>query len=549
MTPSGHPWWRNAICYEIYVRSFADSDGDGVGDIRGATSRLDYLACLGVDAIWLTPFYRSPQADHGYDVADYRDVDPLFGTLGDVDALLAQAHQRGLRVIVDVVPNHSSDAHPWFVAALAAGPGGPERARYIFRDGRGRDGSEPPNNWESVFGGPAWTRVPDGQWYLHLFDSAQPDFDWSNPDVGDDFETTLRFWLDRGVDGFRIDVAHGMVKSEGLPDVSGPQSGSIDQALSDSERPYWDQPGVHDVYRRWRRILADYPGDRMAIGEAWVSTAEAMARYIRPDELQQTFNFHWLEAEWSAKEFRQVVADTFSAVDPVDASPTWVLANHDVVRTVTRYGGGATGLARARAAMLAMLALPGSAYLYQGDELGLAQVDVPAADRRDPTWLRGGGVGRDGCRVPLPWTVGPTPYGFGPDGSTPWLPQPVGWGDLSVEAQDASSGSTLGCVRAALAMRRELVVGLDGRVEMLDLGEDVFAYHRRGPDGSPGLVCVLNAGSQSVDVSALGAVALSSGDLPASATGERRASAKADGRDRDPFRGVLPPDTAAWLRP
>ncbi len=441
------PWWRDAVCYQIYVRSFADADGDGVGDLDGITSRLDHLADLGVDAVWLTPFYTSPQADHGYDVADYCDVDPLFGDLTAFDRLHHRARELGLRVIVDIVPNHSSDQHPWFKQALAAGPGSPERSRYVFRDGTGPDGDRPPNNWPSKFGGSAWTRVPDGQWYLHLFDPAQPDFDWTLPAVGDEFERVLRFWLDRGVDGFRIDVADGLAKADGLPDLTPAQlaedAADADDPLRQVERPFADQPAVHDVYRRWRRVLDDYPGDRMAIGEAWVGDTAALARYVRGDELQQVFNFHWLNAPWSASAWRQVVEDTFAATDPVGATPTWVLSNHDVVRTPSRYGEGPQGLARARAALLAMLALPGSAYLFQGEELGLPQVDVPPDRRQDPSYLRGRGTGRDGCRVPLPWTTdGPdTSYGFSPAGAAPaWLPQPPGWGDLSVQAQTGRAG-------------------------------------------------------------------------------------------------------------
>ncbi|MDQ3629220.1 MAG: glycoside hydrolase family 13 protein [Actinomycetota bacterium] len=522
--PTAGPWWRRAVCYQIYVRSFADSDGDGVGDLAGITSRLPYLAELGVDAIWLTPFYRSPQADHGYDVADYRDVDPRFGDLDDFDAMLARAHDLGLRVIVDVVPNHSSDEHAWFRAALSAGPGSPQRARYVFREGRG---DQPPNNWQSVFGGPAWSQVPDGQWYLHLFDTRQPDFDWDNPEVGDEFESVLRFWLDRGVDGFRVDVAHGMVKQPGLPDLLGPVGGGdLEAAMSDTVRPYFDQPGVHDVYRRWNRLLAAYPGDRMAIGEAWVVDAAAMARYVRPDEMQQVFNFHWLEAPWSAAAFRSVIAETYAAVDPVGATPTWVLSNHDVTRVVTRYGGGGTGRSRARAAALAELALPGSAYVYQGEELGLEQVDVPEPARTDPSWFRGSGPGRDGCRVPMPWSGASEPYGFSPDGVATWLPMPSDWAGLSVACQSDDPHSTLSFYRRALAARRELLGALDDQLDVLDRGEDVLVLSR---PGEPGLVCVLNCGAMAVPVGDLGEPVL---------TSER--GAVIDGR--------LAPDSGAWFR-
>lgn len=265
-------WWRAAVVYQVYVRSFADSDGDGVGDLQGIRERLPYLRDLGVDALWLTPFYTSPMVDGGYDVADYRDVDPMFGTLADFDHMITDAHALGLRIIVDIVPNHTSSAHPWFVAALAAAPDSPARARYLFAEGRGEHGELPPNDWESIFGGPAWTRVPDGQWYLHLFDPAQPDLNWRHPEVRAEFADVLRFWLDRGVDGFRIDVAHGMIKAEGLPDVgfSTMTTGRRQvELLGKGRLPYFDQDEVHEIYRAWRPILDSYPGGRMAVAEAW----------------------------------------------------------------------------------------------------------------------------------------------------------------------------------------------------------------------------------------------------------------------------------------
>jgi alpha-glucosidase len=536
---SSVPWWRDAVCYQVYIRSFADFDGDGVGDLRGVTSRLDYLADLGVDAVWLTPFYRSPQADHGYDVADYRDVDPLFGTLADFDELLQQAHKRGLKVIVDVVPNHSSDEHEWFQAAVAAGPGSPERARYLFRDGRGEAGGQPPNNWRSVFGGLAWTQVPDGQWYLHLFDRSQPDFDWTNPAVVAEFEAVLRHWLDRGVDGFRIDVAHGLAKAPGLPDLTAEQlatdtAGALDDALARAARPFWDQPAVHEVYRGWRRVLDSYDGDRMAIAEAWVATAEAMARYLRPDELQQAFNFHWLTAPWSGNALREVIARTFAATAPVGASATWVLSNHDVVRTPSRLGG----IDRARAALLTMLALPGSAYLYQGEELGLPQVEVPPDHRQDPVFVNGHADGRDGCRVPLPWTMqgaDGSAWGFSPQGSSaPWLPQPPIWGAHSVQAQLAEPGSALLLTREALRRRRDLLGGLGSTVEIPELGDEVLVVHRPGAQGSSTLTCVAACGRAPVRLEALG---LSGTDVVLCS----RADAIVD--------GALQPDTAAWFVP
>jgi alpha-glucosidase len=528
------PWWREAVTYQIYVRSFADSDGDGVGDLPGITSRLPHLRDLGVDALWITPFYVSPQHDHGYDVADYRDVDPRFGTLADADALLARARELGLKVIVDLVPNHTSSEHVWFQAALAAAPGSPERARYLFRDGRGSDGAEPPNNWKSVFGGDAWTRVPDGQWYLHLFDTTQPDLDWRNPEVGDMFEEVLRFWLDRGVDGFRVDVAHGLVKEESLRDQVVPEhpthSGSMVERANPDE-PMWDQPEVHDVYRRWHRVLADYDGDRMSVAEAWTQTPESMARFVRADEMQQSFNFDWLLAPWSASAFAKVITGTFAALENVHAQPTWVLSNHDVVRHTTRYGGGAKGLARARAATLTMLALPGSAYLYQGEELGLEEVEVAPEHRQDPAYLRQKGTpqesdwpGRDGCRVPIPWAGDQPPYAFGPGHEQPWLPQPLDWARLTVEAQDKADrdgeDSTLGFYRRALAARRDHAVGRGDTVELLTTEGDVLAL-RRGA-----LTVVLNTGPAAVELPA-GEVVIASGEI-------------ADD-------GLLPPDTAVWL--
>jgi len=535
--PKNDVWWRHAVTYQVYVRSFADSDGDGVGDLPGITAKLPYLRDLGVDAVWLTPFYTSPQHDHGYDVADYEDVDPLFGSLADADRLIETAHDLGLRIIVDLVPNHSSDEHVWFRAALAAGPGSPERARYLFREGRGEHGELPPNNWQSVFGGPAWTRVEDGQWFLHLFDSTQPDFDWRNPEVGDMFEGVLRFWLDRGVDGFRVDVAHGLLKEESLRDQvveAGEQLGSgvdtsggtqadnqhsmVERTLRDE--PMWDQPELHDVYRRWHRVLEEYAGDRMTVAEAWTQTPESMARFVRPDEMSQAFNFAWLLAPWSAAAFAEVVTSTLEQLREVDASPTWVLSNHDVIRHATRYGGGELGGRRARAATLAMLALPGSAYLYQGEELGLENADVPPELRQDPAWFRTGTEWRDGCRVPMPWSGEAPPFGFGPGTGQPWLPQPEAWAGLTVAAQEGVAGSTLEFYRAALAARRAHALHAPEGVELLDAGDDVLAFTRGD------LTVVLNAGQDAVELPA--------GDVVV-------ASEELEGR-------LLPADAAVWLR-
>jgi alpha-glucosidase len=500
MTENSTAWWRDAVIYQIYPRSWADADGDGLGDLPGITARLPHLAELGVDAVWLSPFFTSPQHDAGYDVADYRDVDPRFGTLADADTMIGRAHELGLRVLVDIVPNHSSSDHPWFQEALAAGPGSAARARYIFRDG---DGDEPPNNWESVFGGPAWTRVTEadgspGQWYLHLFDVTQPDFDWTNPEVGDEMESVLRFWLDRGVDGFRIDVAHGLVKAEGLPDTDL----SHNQGDRTAAMPMWDQPGVHDVYRRWRKVTDSYAvegedADRILCAEAWVLPAESLARYVRGDELHQSFNFPFLMTPWIAKEMRAEITESLAAVEEYAAPQTWVLSNHDVVRHASRLGfdpvpgplrmagigpddpqpDAEAGLRRARAATTVMLALPGSAYLYQGEELGLPEAtELPDEVRQDPTWERSGHthIGRDGCRVPMPWEGDAPSYGFGPADSS-WLPQPEVYGELAVDRQTGVEGSTLELYRALLRLRHELRLGR-GELSWVDLGEDVLAF-------------------------------------------------------------------------
>ncbi|MVZ99958.1 DUF3459 domain-containing protein [Actinomadura sp. LD22] len=527
-SPTGEParWWRDAVIYQVYVRSFADSDGDGVGDLPGIRSRLPYLASLGVDALWLTPFYVSPMADFGYDVADYRDVDPLFGTLDDARGLITDAHDRGLRIIVDVVPNHTSDRHAWFRAALAAAPGSPERARYVFRDGRGPGGAEPPNDWESVFGGPAWTRVPDGQWYLHLFAAEQPDLDWENPEVRAEFTGILRFWLDLGVDGFRVDVAHGMAKAPGLPDVGHPNQVEM---LGTDVLPYFDQDAVHGIHREWRRVLDGYGGQRIAVAEAWAPTPERLALYTRPDELHQAFNFHYLTAPWDAAGMRAVVEESLRTAGAVGAPATWVLSNHDVKRHVTRYGGGATGLRRARAAALLTLALPGSAYVYQGEELGLPEVlDLPEEFQQDPQRLRGEGQGRDGCRVPLPWEGEEPPFGFGAGGSS-WLPIPTSWRDLTVAAQSEDPGSMLALYRAALRLRREHPALGDGPLRWLDGPEGTLSFVREDPATGRACACVVNMGDRPVRVPAEGGPLLASGPV------------HIDGGTAE-----LPPDTALW---
>jgi alpha-glucosidase len=537
-------WWRQAVVYQVYPRSFADADGDGFGDIRGVTERLAHLATLGVDALWLSPFYPSELADGGYDVADHRDVDPRLGTLDDFDALVEEAHRLGLKVMVDIVPNHTSHQHVWFQQALADGPGSAARERYVFRDGRGAHGELPPTDWQSVFGGSAWQRVPDGQWYLHLFAAQQPDLNWAHDEVRADFRTTLRFWADRGVDGFRIDVAHALAKdlTEPLRDLGDPAL-SGEEALAGmppGSHPFFDRDEVHEIYRDWRHLLDSYSPPRMAVAEAWVPGPRRVL-YARPEELGQAFNFEYLQAAWDARELRRVIGESLAQAHAAGASATWVLSNHDVVRHASRLmlppgtddnawllSGGrapavdrAAGLRRARAATLLMLALPGSAYVYQGEELGLPEVaDLPVTVLQDPIWEQTGRVrkGRDGCRVPLPWTTGGPSYGFG--GSGAWLPQPEWFAEYSVEVQDGVEGATLELYRRALRLRRKLLEG-----ELLTWAED-------GPEGvlqfarSDGWRCVANLSGEPVSLPA-GEVVISSSPL------------EPDGRLGD--------DTTVWL--
>ena len=544
-------WWRDAVTYQIYIRSFSDSNGDGKGDVEGIRSRLPYLKKLGVDAIWITPWYPSPQNDHGYDVADYMDIEPDYGTLADAKRLIDEAHAMGIRVIVDIVPNHSSDQHRWFQEALRAEPGSKERARYMFRDGKGENGELPPNNWTAVFGGPAWHRITEkdgraGQWYLHLFAVEQPDLNWENREVREYFEGVLRFWLDLGVDGFRIDVAHGMIKAEGLPDLPAPGSPEMLAALS---MPFWDQDGVHEIYRSWRKILDSYPGDRMAVAESWVSPASRIARYLRPDELANSFNFDFLTSKWEAKVLRERIDSSLAAISEVGAPASWVFNNHDVVRSVDRFALGLTpgtgdttldrhgdaarldlrvGVARARAGALLMLALPGGAYIYQGEELSLPEVrDIPEDRLTDPRWKMSGFTdkGRDGCRVPIPWTMSEgSAFGFSHQHpmaiNEAWLPQPPWWGSYSVESQEKSADSSLNLYRKALAIRKQESGLGDGPMEWVELGSEVLAFKRPG-----NLLCIVNFGAPTK---------LPAGEIII-------ASGPVDG-------DLLPADTALWLR-
>lgn len=506
-------WWRQAAVYQIYPRSFADSDGDGIGDIPGLTSRVPYLERLGVDAVWLSPFYPSALADGGYDVDDHRAVDPRLGTLDDVDALVAALHAAGIRLVVDLVPNHTSDRHVWFREALASPKGSPARDRYIFRDGRGPGGAEPPADWTSAFGGSAWEPVGDGQWYLHYFATEQPDLNWRNPEVRADFLSTLRFWSDRGVDGFRVDVAHGLAKD--LAEVL-PSQAELDALPKDGTHPLWDRDEVHEIYAEWREVFNSYDPPRTAVAEAWVQ-ATRRARYASAEGLGQAFNFDLLEADFDAEQFRRVITFNLELAAASGSSTTWVFSNHDVVRHATRYGlprppagekhgaawllsGGAEpeldrdlGLRRARAATLLELALPGSSYLYQGEELGLHEVaDIPHEARQDPAYFRNPGVdpGRDGCRVPLPWTRDGASFGFGPAGA--FLPQPAWFGDVSVQAQDGVPGSTLTLYRDALRLRRRLL-GDESLAWVPTDRADVLAFRRSG-----GWLSVTNFGTEPV---------------------------------------------------
>ncbi|WP_410789796.1 glycoside hydrolase family 13 protein [Kribbella sp. C-35] len=532
-------WWRSAVVYQVYPRSFADADGDGTGDVNGIRARLPYLADLGVDAIWISPWYPSPLLDGGYDVSDYRDINPEFGTLADADALIAEAHALGLRILIDLVPNHCSWDHPWFKAALAAGKGSPERDLFWFRDSE--DG-KPPTNWPAAFGGPAWQQIDDGQWYLHLFDISQPDWNWDHPKVIEEFDAILRFWFDRGVDGFRIDVADSMAKDPALPDV--PLHNGEPTREKYVGNPFYDQPGVHTIHQRWRAIADEYAdtpqGPRVFVAEAWLSPAERLAQYVRPNELHSAFNFDALRAAWDAKELREVIDHTTDNLWAVGAPATWVLSNHDTIRHRTRYGRdhrdaleGAgvvptdleLGLRRARAAALLELALPGGAYIYQGDELGLPEVeDLPEDVLDDPTWERSGHTvrGRDGCRVPIPWSGSKPPYGFGPGTAQPWLPQPADWSDLTAEAEAGDPDSHLSLYKAALRIRHDHPALGEGRLVWdADAPDDVLSFTRE-----PGFRCVVNLSDAPVTLPPHQQVLLASEPL-------------AD--------GVLPADTTVWL--
>jgi alpha-glucosidase len=537
-------WWRTAVIYQIYPRSFADGNGDGIGDLVGTTARLESLKSLGIDAIWFSPFFKSPQKDAGYDVADYKTIDPLFGTNQEFYDLLAKAHSLGLRIIVDIVPNHSSEQHELFQAALKAAPGSAEREIYIFRDGKGTNGELPPNNWESVFGGNAWTRTtnPDGtpgQWYLHIFDSSQPDFNWENPKVTELFEDILSFWLDKGVDGFRIDVAHALVKEVGLPDAKAGATHAVDE----TEHPFWGQEGVHDIIRGWRKLLNRYE-DRAMCAEAWVLPLSRMAKWVREDEYHQTFNFGYLETPWDRNALEKVVAESLREFGKVGAPSTWVLSNHDTIRHTSKYGvpsiplhgqgigpnneqpDEAMGLRKARAATAFMLGLPGGAYIYQGEELGLPEhTMLEGKYRQDPTWFRTNGekVGRDGCRVPLPWEANGGPsFGFNTTGNS-WLPAPASFKRYARDVQEGVAGSTLELYKRLIKERKEFGLGS---------GEFRFApeYSSDSTLGyiNNGVLVISNFGPDSVNVPAGKLLVTTQHDLT--------------------VEGVLEHDQTAWIK-
>lgn len=541
-------WWRSSVIYQVYPRSFRDFDGDGVGDLAGITAELDQLAELDIDALWLSPFYPSPQLDGGYDVSDYCDVDPAFGTLADFDALVTAADALSIRVIIDLVPNHCSAEHVLFRQALATDPGSPERDLFIFRDGHGASGELPPNNWQSHFGGPAWTRIMEsdgreGQWYLHLFDSSQPDFNWDNELVRLEFERVLRFWLDRGVAGFRVDVAHALIKAEGLPDWGGRADGGSTPGYPFTDAPMFGQQRIHEIYRRWREVLAEYDGERILCAEASVDPLDRLADWVRPDQMHQTFNFSYLAAPWDATELRQIITSSLEAFDAVGAPTTWVLSNHDVVRHTTRLALGKDsprpgdgrgpedeqpdhdlGARRARAASLFMLGLPGGVYLYQGEELGLPDhTTMPHEFRQDPSYHRTGGerLGRDGCRVPLPWTRTGDSLGYSPTGKS-WLPQPTDWSQLSREVQREDPDSTLSLYRSALALRRFHALGSGSLAWAEDfMSQECISFLNND------VLVLLNTGTSNVEVPDL-PVLLRSGSTGTSP-------------------GILDPEEAIWL--
>lgn len=486
------PWWQSGVIYQIYPRSFQDTDGDGVGDLKGIARRLDYLAGLGIDAIWISPIYPSPMADFGYDVSDYCDVDPRFGTLADFDDLLAQAHARGLKVLLDFVPNHTSDRHPWFVESRAS-RASPKRDWYLWRDPA--PGGGPPNNWISDFGGSAWEcDEASGQYYYHAFLRQQPDLNWRHPAVQAAMGDVLRFWFDRGVDGFRIDVLWHLVKAADFPD--NPPNPAYRREMAEMhrvlQRHSTDQPEVHAIAAGMRAIADGYGdagrGERLLIGEVYLPV-ERLMRYYGADRpgVHLPFNFQLIEAPWQARALAALIAGYETALPP-GGWPNWVLGNHDRPRVATRRGE-----VQARVAAMLLLTLRGTPTLYYGDELGLSDVPIPPRQVQDPCELRqpGKGLGRDPVRTPMPWDAS-AQAGFST--VAPWLPLNADWPVRNVARQAAEADSILALHRRLLAVRRAHPALAVGDFALLDAEDDVLAYERR--HGAERLVVALNLGAQ-----------------------------------------------------
>ena len=512
------PWWKSAVFYQIYPRSFADSDRDGVGDLEGIRSRLDHLRWLGVDAIWICPFYRSPMTDFGYDVADYCDVDPLFGTLEDFDRLLADAHARDMRVIIDWVPNHTSDQHPWFVESRSSRHS-PKRDWYLWRDGPGTGKEGRPNNWKAAFGGDTWTwDDATAQWYLHLFLPTQPDLNWRHPEVESAMHDTLRFWLDRGVDGFRIDVVQGLTKDPSFPDDP------PDQLLPHAGVNDCDD--THQVLRGLRRLADSYDGERMLVGEVYLLSTATVAKYFgNDDELHLAFDFTPLYAPWDADAWRLRIDEAERELGSLGAWPTWTLSNHDNPRHRTRYGGPE---ARARAAAVLLLTLRGAPFVYYGEELGLEEATVVPARVVDPG-------GRDGGRAPMPWEASP---GHGWPGGEPWLPWSPDPETRNVEALRADESSIVHLYRRILAARRASPALRTGGYRALDVGPaagTVLGYERVA--GEDRRVVLVNFGSEPAEVALAGHWAV---DVDSDSDGAAGAGA---------FTGRLGGDQAVLLSP
>ena len=563
-----HPnrkWWQDAVVYQIYPRSFADANNDGIGDLQGIISHLDHIASLNVDAIWMSPCFPSPQHDHGYDVADYFDINPDYGDLATFDLLVAEARKRGIRIMLDVVPNHCSIEHAWFKSAVAAGKGSPLRERFYFRDGRGENGELPPNNWQSIFGGAAWTRItePDGnpgQWYLHVFDYSQPDMNWEHEDIKKQFDDMLTFWFDRGVEGFRVDAVAVVGKTPGLPD--GPDfTGRDDLKVSElatlnphfqhreEMRPYW---------ARWRALMdryeADHPGrEIVTVSEAYTPEGPLqLLKYLTPDQFHSSFIFDLMLAPWIPSYVREAVENNYRVLAENGANFAWTLNNHDTHRSVTRYGRSiaddpssftgnnlvhrdapvdiALGTRRNRAMIAFTAALPGTIYLYQGEETGLPEwLELPDNRREDPVFRRTNGEekGRDGCRVPIPWTSDASSnYGFSAaaGADAPWLPQPEWWGDFAADAQENDPSSILALYRAVMGTRDQF--DPQDAIEWVLPDDPALVAFRRG-----GILVVMN-------------MSRSDATVPSDVLGSAQAFLQTDGGNG----ALVPANSTVWFR-